>query len=778
MEELTRLRPRNCSFDLDVPSRNALWYLNSGYEPLSTAIFRSACTVADVIIDIGAHIGYYSCLASSVCPQARVIAVEASPENGLVVSSNAALNKFSIELHNAAFSNATGRVNFEVTEASDNCGLSGHPNSPTVNRIDVGAITGNELAITPNQKLVIKINVEGHELSALQGLEKVLTEANDVRLLLEFNVKCILLADQSPTAVLEWIWEHGFRVFALDEQKYWWSEVTDVSFVDQVGLNYVNLWCVPSTSALTVSAVMHSANLGGVERSHVEVVQNLVAAGCMVHTILPSPDMGLVNLLHDAGSSTSMVTSHPWWVVPRDYSDKKTAKNSWQMNLVAEDLVEEIKLVDPDVVLTQSIVSPQGALAALALGKPHVWWIREFADLDHNLQLPLTPSETGQLIASLSNKVLTNSAVVRDYFFPSEPENVCVVYPIPRLVFENTIKLRVDRPWTMGIVASFNPGKGHADVFAALASLIKDGLDIRLVCIGTGSDQDKDRLHQLAFDLGIAEKVTFSGQILDRSTIYEFIDAVVIASKSEAFGRVAFEATDAGVPVIYPLSGGIVEYMVADETGLAYTANDVVDLARAIKHLSNNRKIGQELVRAAQNRFNQFRNDPTRVSLLVNQLRASRIGASVKAENSLSFWLTKSILQNKISLVEQNRVAAETIAARDAAVLERNLEVVEAISLRDASVAERNSAVQERNAAVEERNAAIAASNFDRDAAVAERNSAVAAANAAVAERNSAVAAANTDRDAAVAERNALINSTIWKLFKPYRAILRFIKRI
>ena len=59
----------------------------------------------------------------------------------------------------------------------------------------------------------------------------------------------------------------------------------------------------------------------------------------------------------------------------------------------------------------------------------------------------------------------------------------------------------------------------------------------------------------------------------------------------------------------------------------------------------------------------------------------------------------------------------------------------------------------------------------------ADTDAAVAAANAAVAERNSAVAAANTEHDAAVAERNAIVNSTIWKLFKPYRAILKLIKR-
>jgi hypothetical protein len=52
-----------------------------------------------------------------------------------------------------------------------------------------------------------------------------------------------------------------------------------------------------------------------------------------------------------------------------------------------------------------------------------------------------------------------------------------------------------------------------------------------------------------------------------------------------------------------------------------------------------------------------------------------------------------------------------------------------------------------------------------RDSAVAERDSAVAERDRAVAERDRAVA----ERDRAVAERDSVLNSTIWKLTKPYR---------
>jgi hypothetical protein len=48
----------------------------------------------------------------------------------------------------------------------------------------------------------------------------------------------------------------------------------------------------------------------------------------------------------------------------------------------------------------------------------------------------------------------------------------------------------------------------------------------------------------------------------------------------------------------------------------------------------------------------------------------------------------------------------------------------------------------------------------------------VAERDAAVAERDAAVA----ERDAAVAERDLIVNSTIWRLFAPYRKSLTLIR--
>jgi FkbM family methyltransferase len=683
VEPLTHVRPRGCSFDLEVPSRNSAWYVEAGYEPFSTAIFRSACRVADVVVDVGAHVGYYSCLASSTNAGARVLAVEASPANAQVAERNAASNGVRVEFRHAAFGQVSGQASFEITEASDNCGLSGHPNSPSIERITLAAITGRDLGIDPGKRLVLKIDVEGHELSVLEGFGEVVAEAADVRILVEFNPKCILSAGGSPGAVLRWLADHDFRVFALDEGSFRWSEVSDDSLIEHVGHGYVNLWCIPRSRAVVVCAVMHSARLAGAERSHVEFVEDLIGAGGMIHTIMPLPDGGLFEQARSAGSSASLVGACPWWVTAESQPDAAGAERQWQENLVSREVVGEVSGIDPDVVLSQSIVVPQGALAALILGKPHVWWIREFVDLDHGLRLPLPPQQAGQLVAGLSNAVLTNSAAVRRHFFPFNPDAASVVHPCPRLAAAPVIGLGWGQALTLGIIASLQAGKGHAAAIEALAELAGEGLDVRLACFGDGSPVDLDRLRRLAAELGVLDRVVFAGHVADRASVYGMVDVVAVTSLAEAFGRVPFEATDAGRPVIYARSGGIVEHMQDGQTGLAFSPGNAHEFAQAVKSLVADPDLASRLVHGARDHLHQLRSDPSRAERLLETLRGAMDKPPDGATSGLAFWLAKSALA--------------AAAARDAA-----------FAARDASVAERDAAVAARDAAVAARDAAVA----------------------------------------------------------------------
>ncbi|WP_247001706.1 FkbM family methyltransferase [Halosolutus gelatinilyticus] len=139
---------------------------------------------SDIVWDIGANIGTYSCFAASNVPRGAVIAFEPHPENARKVRKNAALNGYSnISIKKVALSDSNGRV--ELSLESENVGTGGHTLIPeqsdeTVpvesgNEIDVSLVRGDDLVerdlASPN---AIKIDVEGVEVAVLNGLSKTL----------------------------------------------------------------------------------------------------------------------------------------------------------------------------------------------------------------------------------------------------------------------------------------------------------------------------------------------------------------------------------------------------------------------------------------------------------------------------------------------------------------------------------------------------------------------------------------------------------------------------
>ena len=110
------------------------------------------------------------------------------------------------------------------------------------------------------------------------------------------------------------------------------------------------------------------------------------------------------------------------------------------------------------------------------------------------------------------------------------------------------------------------------------------------------------------------------------AAIYDLIDSLAITSHAEAFDRTPFEATEAGVPIVFSQSGGLIEHMVPGITGLPYSNGNIQELANAIKMLALNPEFGLQPVKGAKDHYENFRNDQIGKNLLVKKLRALRNG--------------------------------------------------------------------------------------------------------------------------------------------------------
>jgi phosphatidylinositol alpha-1,6-mannosyltransferase len=102
----------------------------------------------------------------------------------------------------------------------------------------------------------------------------------------------------------------------------------------------------------------------------------------------------------------------------------------------------------------------------------------------------------------------------------------------------------------VGRMASGERYKGHDELFEALQRLAPAMPDLRLVVTGDGDD--RLRLEARAAELGIADRVRFTG-FVDEATLaalYDRCSALVMPSSGEGFGLVYLEAMRAGRPCI------------------------------------------------------------------------------------------------------------------------------------------------------------------------------------------------------------------------------------
>lgn len=633
MEPTELVVPRGADFAMEVASRHVDWYVQRGYEPLSTQVFRDAAALSDIVLDVGAHVGWFSLQAMAANPDARVVAVEASPDNHEVLVRN--LHRVTgggVQAIHAAMGSHTGTATLSITEASDNCSPYGHPGSDTQSRVEVPAIAGSPVPVHATDSLLVKLDVEGAEPAVLAGLADDLAKAASVRLLVELNPDCLALAGhESPDDLLQWLRQQGFTLFLLDDRNFRWRRVSPGDTAADLlgGEVYANLWAVRGTDAAAVVHVLHSSGAGGAERAHVERAAWLRRRGHLVHTVIPDSAYDPIqDLLRQQGIPYS-TRSQEWWtpLLP----DQDWGRGCHDLAGVMTDLA----VVNPDIVVTETGVTPVGAIAAQMLGIPHVWVVQEFLDLDHELTGPVPVSELGGQIAGMSEFVVTCSRTVADHVFAHAGAADALVLPCidggELAIIERRSRPLGDPP-TIGIFASLKPDrKGHSDLLHAVSILADEGHACRLEVYGSGPSTTADLLAELAESLGIAHLVRFAGETQDPVAAMRGLDVVAVPSWAEAFGRVPFEAAFAGVPVVYADVGGPAEYMTDGVTGVACRPRDPRDLAAALRRVFDDGELRGRLQHGARDAMARWLAEhDTRLEFEARILDLTRVGRAAQ----------------------------------------------------------------------------------------------------------------------------------------------------
>jgi glycosyltransferase involved in cell wall biosynthesis len=253
----------------------------------------------------------------------------------------------------------------------------------------------------------------------------------------------------------------------------------------------------------------------------------------------------------------------------------------------------------PDLVVTNTMVSPWAAIAARSLGIPHAWMIHEFGDLDHGLTFRIGRDETFTDIDLLSDLVVANSVAVRDHLATWVPaEKLTISYPVIDLnrVHELAAGSHVETAESAPhsslktvMVGRICPSKGQSRLISAIAVLRAQEIDVTATLVGPADPEDSNVIRALIESMGVADHVQIVGEVENPFEFVEAADVAVMASDCEAFGRVTVEYLSLGRAVIASRSGANPELVVEGETGWLFDPANVDELVTALRQAWSNR---------------------------------------------------------------------------------------------------------------------------------------------------------------------------------------------
>jgi glycosyltransferase involved in cell wall biosynthesis len=144
--------------------------------------------------------------------------------------------------------------------------------------------------------------------------------------------------------------------------------------------------------------------------------------------------------------------------------------------------------------------------------------------------------------------------------------------PDPPLPFPRTGPL-------IGAIGRLERQKGFDVLIRALAGIE----EATLVVVGDGSE--RGALEDLAIDVGVADRVTWTGWSEQARRYVASFDVFAVPSRSEGFPLAVLEALLARAAVVVADVGSVAEAVRDGETGLLVPPDDVDALARALRRL-------------------------------------------------------------------------------------------------------------------------------------------------------------------------------------------------
>jgi PEP-CTERM/exosortase A-associated glycosyltransferase len=310
------------------------------------------------------------------------------------------------------------------------------------------------------------------------------------------------------------------------------------------------------------------------------------------------------------------------------------------INTLATRLAEIVPLIRPDILHAHS--PALNAIAALRVGRkqgiPVVYEVRAFwedAAVDHGtskewgVRYRLTRGLETHAFKRVDAITTICEGLRRDIVARGIPKQKVTVIPnavdIERFSVggsgDATLKqqLGLTGHRIIGFIGSFYAYEGLDLLLQAFPTILTTAPDARLLLVGGGSQEDQ--LEQLAAELGIQDKVVFTGRVPHDQVqrYYDLVDILAYPRHSMRLTELVtplkpLEAMAQGRLLVASDVGGHKELIQEGKTGILFKAEDPLALANAVLQLLAEESRWPDLRNAARHFVETERNWPKSVS--------------------------------------------------------------------------------------------------------------------------------------------------------------------
>jgi FkbM family methyltransferase len=193
------------------------------HEKKVTELLLEALRGSKCFVDVGANLGWYTCLACKHMPDGIVYAFEMDDLNYSILRYNVEINNcHNAKTYHLAVTDASGFASYARNSKDPSPYfrlLSDERDKESENIVSIEAITLDELftdeKVMPN---VIKIDVEGAETRVLNGMKRLMRDG-EARLFVEVHPYTLPYFKSSAEEVIMVLIDNGYDVFEIQQMR-------------------------------------------------------------------------------------------------------------------------------------------------------------------------------------------------------------------------------------------------------------------------------------------------------------------------------------------------------------------------------------------------------------------------------------------------------------------------------------------------------------------------------------------------------------------------------